>query len=264
MKIYIPKVIQPIVGEEPYTLDQMGMSGSEILCIKKSVLKITEKNDVSDREIEMLLWLQHRLPVPKVIVSLSETNKNYLLMEKMPGKMACDESYLNQPELLIELLTKGLKRLWQVDIQDCPCQDLLDLKLQQAKTNLNLSICDTDHVEPNTYGPNGFSSPQALYEWLVEHRPQITHPVFSHGDYCLPNVFFLNHDLNGFIDVGGSGVTDMYQDIALCYRSLIHNYDGHYGYQGKVDFNPNLLFEKLGLEPDWEKIKYFTLLDELF
>lgn len=43
---------------------------------------------------------------------------------------------------------------------------------------------------------------------------------------------------------------------------LIHKYND----KGKVyeDFKPEMLFEKLGLEPDWEKINYYLLLDELF
>lgn len=43
---------------------------------------------------------------------------------------------------------------------------------------------------------------------------------------------------------------------------LIHKYNN----KGKVyeDFKPEMLFEKLGLEPDWEKINYYLLLDVLF
>ena len=30
------------------------------------------------------------------------------------------------------------------------------------------------------------------------------------------------------------------------------------------DFQPEMLFEKLGVEPDWGKLNYYILLDELF
>ena len=56
----------------------------------------------------------------------------------------------------------------------------------------------------------------------------------------------------------------IFDDIALCYRSLKHNFDGTYGGKVYEDFNPELLFEKLGIEPDWDKLKYYILLDELF
>ena len=48
---------------------------------------------------------------------------------------------------------------------------------------------------------------------------------------------------------------------ALWYK---HNFDGIYGGKKYEDFNPDILFEALGIEPDWEKIKYYRLLDELF
>ena len=59
------------------------------------------------------------------------------------------------------------------------------------------------------------------------------------------------------------GVSDKWQDIALCYRSLRDNMNGSYG--GKVyDFNPDLFFKKLGIEKDEKKLNYYLLLDELF
>ena len=85
-----------------------------------------------------------------------------------------------------------------------------------------------------------------------------------HGDFCLPNIFFQGDCLSGMIDLGRAGLADRWQDIALCYRSLKHNYSGKYG--GKVydNYNPDLFFDALGVEPDWEKLKYYILLDELF
>lgn len=52
--------------------------------------------------------------------------------------------------------------------------------------------------------------------------------------------------------------------VVLRIRSLKHNFEGRYGGKAYEDFNPDLLFEKLGIEPDWEKIKWYLLLDELF
>ena len=264
MTFYFPEAVRKIIKDDKYILDQTGMSASQVFCFTDVVLKVTKQSASSDREHQMLMWLQDRLPVPEVILSLQENGINYLLMKKMTGKMACDDFYMEQPELLTELLAEGLKRLWQVDIANCPQSDLLEKRLQEAGERVRLGICDTADAEPDTYNENGFASPEALYEWLLKHRPKIEHPVFCHGDYCLPNIFFSGNQFSGFIDIGDSGVCDMYQDIALCYRSLIHNFDGRYGYQGTKHFNPNMLFEKLGITPNWNKIRYFILLDELF
>ena len=73
-----------------------------------------------------------------------------------------------------------------------------------------------------------------------------------------------NDRIKGFIDLDRAGIGDKWNDIALCYRSLKHNFDGTYGGKVYEDFNPDMLFEALGIEPDWEKIQYYLLLDELF
>ena len=47
-------------------------------------------------------------------------------------------------------------------------------------------------------------------------------------------------------------------------ESLKSNSDGTFGGKVYPDFNPDLLFDALGIEPNWEKIRYWFLLDELF
>lgn len=54
-----------------------------------------------------------------------------------------------------------------------------------------------------------------------------------------------------------------YQDIALCYRSLVNNRDGRYGTTHPY-FDADALFNLLGIEPDRDKLFYYTMLDELF
>jgi len=69
--------------------------------------------------------------------------------------------------------------------------------------------------------------------------------------------------LAGYIDLGRMGVADKWKDIALCYRSLKHNWSGKYARNVYTEVNPDTLFEALGVEPNWEKINYYILLDEL-
>ena len=49
-----------------------------------------------------------------------------------------------------------------------------------------------------------------------------------------------------------------------CLRSLKSNFGGVYNGRRRGDFNENMLFEALGIIPDWDKIRYYILLDELF
>lgn len=39
---------------------------------------------------------------------------------------------------------------------------------------------------------------------------------------------------------------------------------GHFGGKVYPDFDPDMLFDALGIEPKPEKLRYYTLLDELF
>lgn len=243
--------------------DTVGMSGSSVLIFPDKVSKTESFCEESEREYRIMKWLKGKLPVPEVLCRGQSVEKNYLLMAKLPGKMSCDEEYMRQPELLAEALAEGLKMLWQVDISDCPFSSRLDEKLRMARYNVEHGLVDVDNVEPDTFGPAGFENPQALLDWLVSNRPE-EELVFSHGDYCLPNVFLQGGRVSGFLDLGRAGVADKYQDIALCYRSFLHNYEGKYGGGSYGEVNPEIVFEKLGMKPDWEKVRYYMLLDELF
>ena len=89
--------------------------------------------------------------------------------------------------------------------------------------------------------------------------------VFTHGDFCLPNVFVENNRISGFIDLGKMGPADRWQDIAIALRSLEHNFAGHYnGGKKYFDFTHQMLLEELELDMDYDKFRYYILLDELF
>lgn len=259
----LPVELQTIISGKSYTMDDIGMSGSSILIFEDMVLKIQLEDEETRSEAVMMKWLEGKIPVPKVLYHTVENGMNYLLMSKMPGVMSCEESILENQELVTELLAEGLKKLWEVDIADCPMRWDLPVKLAAAKRNVENGEVDVDNVEPETFGEGGFRDPQELLDWLLDNQPPME-PVLSHGDFCLPNIFVKDNHVSGYIDLGKIGIADKWQDIALCYRSLKHNYDGDYGSEKRIDFDENLLFEKLGIEPDWEKIRYYILMDELF
>lgn len=259
----LPEEIEAIVGGKAFSVDQVGLSGSKIICYEDMVLKIERRGEESDAEHRMMAWLSGRLPVPRVLFSRTEGETSYLLMSRTEGEMACARTYLDNPRRLVRLLAQGLRELWAVDISECPCRQTLDEKLRLAEIRVKNRLCDLEHVEPGTYGENGFASPAELLEWLKRNRPA-EELVFSHGDCCLPNVFLRDNEISGFIDLGRSGIADRYQDIALCHRSLRDNLAGKFGGECRPGFDPCRLFDELQIKPDWEKIRYFILLDELF
>ncbi len=203
-------------------------------------------------ERQALVWLSGKLNVPQVLHWSSRGGFEFLLMSDMPGEIACASAALDAPLATIRLLAEGLKQLWAVDLASCPLDNRLGRKLEKAQRCIDLGLVDTSDWEPDTM----HGSPEALLDWLIAHRPASEELCFTHGDYCLPNIFLKDGAVSGFIDMGNAGLADRWQDIALCVRSLHHNFhtDDYDGY----------LFYCLGIKPDWEKIRYYILLDELF
>ena len=260
--IQIPNRIKKIIGTD-YTIDQIGMSSASVLLFQDKVLKIREIDEESRREVQIMEWLKGKIPVPEVLYYEEHEEKSYLLMSKISGEMVCEENYMKNPEQLLSILTEGLTMLWQTDISDCTFDSSIEKKLEMAARQVHLGLVDLDNVEPETFGEEGFKDPEELLDWLVQNKPKEEY-VLSHGDFCLPNIFANHGKLSGFIDLSKMGYADKYQDIALCYRSLKHNIDGKYGSGAWEIFDPNILFDILKITPDWDKIKYYILLDELF
>lgn len=183
-------------------------------------------------------------------------------MSRMPGQHLCDADFLDDQYLLAELVAEGLKRMWSLDASQCPTDRSLNEKFKEIEAGLKGGWITIDQAsQSETYGPGGFSSPAQLFDWLVRNRP-MEELVFSHGDYCLPNIFADNNSLTGFIDLGFSGVADKWVDIEKTAWSMWANTTGQFGGM-KRPFDRNLLFDALGMQPDEDKLRYYSLLSEL-
>ena len=260
----IPDNIKKMIAGKEYSVNDVGMSGSMVMIFEDFVLKISDSRLYDDEpSVRIMNWLDGKIPAPKALAFEREGDYQYLLMSRVPGEMSCSEYYLEHPKELVTLLAVALKMLWSIDVSDCPNQGSLDDELKEARYRVKNNLVDTTDAEPGTYGENGFENPEDLLKWLENNKPDYE-PVLSHGDFCLPNIFIEDGRISGFIDVGDTGIGDKWKDIALCYRSLKHNFDGTYGGKVYPDFDPNMLFDALGIEPNWKKINYYIPLDELY
>lgn len=259
----IPNIIQNIINNRSCVRDDIGMSGAGVYLYEDMVLKIQNIDSEAENEVAMLQWLKGKIPVPHIIEHTHENGYSYILMNKCAGKMASDPLFMMQPKLQAELLAEVLHSLWSVDIKGCPCKWTLQRRLELAEKNIIHNRVDIYDAEPDTFGPNGFRDPEALLNWLKENQPKETETL-CHGDFCLPNIFLSDNGFTGMIDLGRAGVSDPWQDIALCCRSLDHNYGGVYHGRSYAGFEQQMLFDALGIQPDPERIRYYILLDELF
>ena len=146
-------------------------------------------------------------------------------------RLVCDAvaaHHLQNPQKLCEVLAEAMKYLHSRPIEEVPVSACMDI---YAKG---------------------------------ENAGKLKQDTFIHGDFCLPNIFLEGDTVSGFIDLGRCGIADKYQDIALCWRSLGSNARGEYGGPGYAGFGDTSLFDALGLAPDWDMVRYYVLLDELF
>lgn len=250
-----PNEIQQYIKDMHCTNNDIGCSDATVYCFTNRdntlYLKVEKVNSEFGHEQKIMKWLKGRLAVPQIIAQCRDKGYDYLLMAKMHGEMSCSEQYLRNPRELVRLLAEGIKMLQKVDISECPFDGTIKNKLKFAKERIDNNKININEWEEST----SFKTPEELYDYLIANQPK-EELVFTHGDYCLPNIFLENGNLSGFIDLGRAGIADKWQDIALCVRSLKHNL--------KSDQYTNLLFEYLDIKPDYEKINYYILLDELF
>lgn len=258
----LPEKIRSRIAQKAGEVNNVGLSGSSVTVYDDCVLKIEPLRPQTLTGIEAMAWLSQRLPVPKILCHEVSDGSSYLLMTRMEGKMSCVETYLAQPETLVQALADGMKLLWNTESTGCPRVRTLDFLLKEAKYNVEHGLVDMDNVDPETFSESGFRDPAHLLQWLMDNKVP-SEPVLAHGDYCLPNIFLKDGKFHGFIDIGDMGIGEKWRDIALCWRSLRDNWQGRYG-GSQYPFDPDSLFDALGIKPDWEKMRYHLLLDELF
>ncbi len=258
-----PDSILEIIKDNNYVLNKIGMTKAKILIYNDMVLKIENESEESNNEYYMMKLLSSKLPIPKIIFYENRDNINYLLMSKLNGNMANSQMFAYNIRNIIKILANGLKILWNVEINNDFYDNSLDNKLRLASYRVDNNLCSIEDAEPSTYGYNGFLNPRDLLNYLKTNKPN-EELVFSHGDLSLSNIFIDNNEISGFIDLGRSGIADKYQDIAICLRSLLHNIK-RYNYNAfNRDMIIKIFFEELKLKPDFNKLKYYILLDELF
>lgn len=260
--MFLPETIRALLPEAEYTLDDLGRSQAQVLLFEDRVLKIEKDCNASANELNMMRWLQGKLPVPEVLAADMVDDTRYLLMSRITGNNLCADFILDDQERLADLVAKGLQQMWAVDITGCPTDRSLDAKFLEIETGIrNGSITMDQARQDETYGPSGFKFPAELFDWLVKHRPQ-EELVLSHGDFCLPNILCNSHGLTGFIDLGCAGVADKWVDIEMVLWSMWANSTGQFGGK-KRDFDRKILFTALNMQPDEDKLRYYSLLNEL-
>ncbi len=141
---------------------------------------------------------------------------------------------------------------------DCPFDHSVVRQIQKARIRMASGHVNEDDFDQENIGRRAAD----LFADLTSSVPHSEDMVFTHGDYCLPNIILRRREpdnvmeITGFIDCGRAGLADRYQDLALGARSITGNYG--------EEWVP-LFFDRYGLSrPDHDKLRFYRLLDEFF
>ena len=209
-------------------------------------------------EAERLSWMHAvGLPVPAVLQYHEWKGREYLLLTAVPG---ADASVPRPPEkhgAIVAALAAGLRTLHATNISACPFDQSRRVRVAAAEAHVRAGLVREDDFDAARQGRTAVD----LYSELVARSPASEDRVFTHGDYCLPNVLLIEDGaggfkVSGFVDCANAGIADRYQDLALCVRSVADNL-------GEEWVQP--LFARYGLDRvDEDKLAYYQLLDEFF
>jgi kanamycin kinase/aminoglycoside 3'-phosphotransferase-2 len=254
----VPSSLLPLVADCTWTPIGVGESRSNVYRLDGSgrvaYLKIAPVSPFAEllAERERLGWLRGRLPVPRVLGYAAEDGRQYLLLSAIPG-IDTSSSALDMGSLdMVRLLARGLLMVHDVPIRDCPFDMTLDLEIPRVERNVALDLVDEEDFDLERLG----GSPGALFQVLVATRPATEDLVFTHGDYCLPNILIDDGEISGFVDMGRAGVADRYKDIALAVRSIRRNCG---------DAFVQAFLDEYGVQrSDAGKVEYYMLLDEFW
>lgn len=216
-------------------------------------LKTAADVDIAElkSEHDRLRWLAGKVSVPRVLGFAVSTDAAYLLTEALPGTNAAEVPGRLRPQVTIQFAV-ALRKLHSVDPKECPFARTLEQVLPAARARAMAGLVDETDFDAERLGHTAIE----LLDPLHRKRPGLEDLVVTHGDACLPNVIFDDGTFSGFVDCGRCGRADRYQDLALAFRSIEHNFGS--------DLAAKFL-DAYGVDRvDAEKISYYQLVDEFF
>jgi kanamycin kinase len=252
----IPSELRTMLAGHPWQKTTIGHSGMHVMHIKNGYLKVARRGQVRGDKLlaekARIEWLKGRLPVPQVLYYGTNVLYEYLFITEIAGVMAMNPLVSDNMSELIHLLAQGLHMVHAVDKRTCPFERPIQPRLDAIQQNIIKGRIDAEKFEREHDG----ISPQQWYEQLERLRPASDDLVFSHGDFCLPNILIdpERMHINGFIDWEQGAVADRHEDLYMLCWSLGYNFDDSWA--------PTLL-AAYGLEYiDRGKLAFYKMLDE--
>ena len=204
---------------------------------------VPQESDLRTEKIAMS-WLQGKLNVPSVICFHEECETQYLVMTQIVGVSGIHQDAMNDIPALIRLFAFGLREIHSISMDSCPLDWRMEQYFSWWEGLIEVGALDSQIPTGKTraFLRNGLCSIKA-------GLPAEEELVFTHGDYCLPNILIHDGRLSGIIDWGYAGVGDRYRDFVAAYYTIRRNLG--------TEWVP-VFFEEYGLqELDWDKLRTY-------
>lgn len=207
---------------------------------KSKIFYLKTANHLSNESIR-LEYLKDKLLIPEKVFYEKYNDMSYILMKEVKGEALSSEYYCFNPNEGIDIIVSAFNNLYNIDYSDCILDETIDTKIKSIENN-NGKI--NDDLLKKYYTKEG------IIKYLKGNKPkQII--GFTHGKLTLNNIYAFKGEFSGFIDIGHSGLCDIYFDLVSCEMSI----EKYYG----VDY-VNVFYDKIGIEKDELKSQYYRVL----
>ncbi len=254
----LPPKLEKILEKFDWSINTVGCSKTDVFKLTKEertlYLKVNKPESVFNLEKEKIIlnWIRDRLPVPEVIFFSTFEGKEFLLISEIEGNVSFEVKSDEEKRSAIRILAEGIKRIHSIDASDCPINNSPDVLIQLAKDRMEKGLVKNNDFDERWKN----KSDEELFDEILRLKPDNYELVFTHGDYCLPNIIINNGKLSGFIDLIFAGINDKYFDLAAVAWSIGYNFGTEWVKYFFEDYSMNNI--------DWDKIKFFQMLNEFF
>lgn len=186
--------IRRILESRDAEANGVGRSGAEVLYADGCFLKMADRGKL-ERAAALQAYFHKKGMASEPVAFSQDDERDYLLVREVSGKSGIE--LLDRPEWLADRLGEALRRLHELEASDCPVTDVNEqaAALYERETG------------------RAFGGDLAV----------LKKDALVHGDSCLPNVFFSENGLSGFIDLGEGGLGDRHFDLYWAIWSLGYN-----------------------------------------
>lgn len=257
--VAVPAGLAGAVTGRSWFRDQVGESGCAVYRLAEHgkndlYLKMADGETLGDLVDEMvrLRWLSACLPVPPLHGFGLESGGGWMLTGRLAGQTAYQALQANPaaaPALAVSL-ARFLRRLHAVPVERCPFNADHALRLASAEARMAAGLVDEDDFDESRQG----MSARALWHEMLGALPDRFERVVTHGDFSLDNLFVVDGEVTGCIDLGRVGIADPWQDLAILWHSL-----SEFGEDAAA-----AMLAAYGVMPDPARLDFHLRLDEFF